>query len=101
MIILVVAGVLMAGFGTAYVASEDVRYLTRAGLEQTIILEARRPIGKMLTDQRTVRFIHGYGTGQLRRALASFLQAHPLVARFDSAPAEQGGGGVTVVELKD
>jgi DNA mismatch repair protein MutS2 len=55
----------------------------------------------LLTDQRTVRFIHGYGTGQLKRALAGFLQQHPLVARFDAAPPDQGGGGVTVVELKD
>ncbi len=55
----------------------------------------------LLADQHTVRFIHGYGTGQLRRALAEFLQQHPLVARFATAPPEQGGGGVTVVELKD
>jgi DNA mismatch repair protein MutS2 len=55
----------------------------------------------LLTDHRVVRFIHGYGTGQLKRALAGFLQQHPLVARFASAPPEQGGGGVTVVELKD
>jgi DNA mismatch repair protein MutS2 len=55
----------------------------------------------LLTDQRIVRLIHGYGTGQLKRALAGFLQQHPLVARFASAPPEQGGGGVTVVELKD
>jgi DNA mismatch repair protein MutS2 len=55
----------------------------------------------LLTDQRTVRFIHGYGTGQLKRALAGFLQQHPLVARIATAPPDQGGGGVTVVELKD
>jgi DNA mismatch repair protein MutS2 len=55
----------------------------------------------LLTDQRTVRLIHGYGTGQLKRALAGFLQQHPLVARFGAAPPDQGGGGVTVVELKD
>jgi DNA mismatch repair protein MutS2 len=55
----------------------------------------------LLTDQHVVRFIHGYGTGQLRRALAEFLQQHPLVARFAAAPPEQGGGGVTVVELKE
>ncbi len=55
----------------------------------------------LLTDHRTVRLIHGYGTGQLKRALAGFLQQHPLVARFDAAPPDQGGGGVTVVELKD
>jgi DNA mismatch repair protein MutS2 len=55
----------------------------------------------LLTDHRVVRFIHGYGTGQLKRALTGFLQQHPLVARFATAPPEQGGGGVTVVELKD
>jgi DNA mismatch repair protein MutS2 len=55
----------------------------------------------LLTDQRVVRLIHGYGTGQLKRALAGFLQQHPLVARFATAPPEQGGGGVTVVELKE
>ncbi len=55
----------------------------------------------LLTDLRTVRVIHGYGTGQLRRALAEFLQRHPLVAHFTAAPPEQGGGGVTVVELKE
>jgi DNA mismatch repair protein MutS2 len=55
----------------------------------------------LLTDQRVVRVIHGYGTGQLKRALTGFLQQHPLVASFAAAPPEQGGGGVTVVELKD
>ena len=55
----------------------------------------------LLGELRTVRVIHGYGTGQLRRAIAGFLQTHPLVAHFSPAPAEQGGGGVTVVELKE
>jgi DNA mismatch repair protein MutS2 len=55
----------------------------------------------LLTDQRVIRLIHGYGTGQLKRALTGFLQQHPLVARFATAPREQGGGGVTVVELKE
>jgi DNA mismatch repair protein MutS2 len=54
-----------------------------------------------MSDLRNVRVIHGYGTGQLRRAIAGFLQTHPLVATFAPAPAEQGGGGVTIVELKD
>jgi len=55
----------------------------------------------MFTDQRSVRVVHGYGTGQLRRAIAGFLKHHPLVAHFEEAPPGQGGGGVTVVELKE
>jgi DNA mismatch repair protein MutS2 len=54
-----------------------------------------------VTDQQTLRIIHGHGTGQLRRAIAGFLRDHPLVARFEAAPADQGGGGVTLVQLKD
>jgi DNA mismatch repair protein MutS2 len=55
----------------------------------------------LLSELRSVRLIHGYGTGQLRRAIAGFLQSHPFVSHFASAPPEQGGGGVTVVDLKD
>jgi DNA mismatch repair protein MutS2 len=55
----------------------------------------------LLSELRSVRLIHGYGTGQLRRAIAGFLQSHPLVSHFASAPPEQGGGGVTVVDLKE
>ncbi len=55
----------------------------------------------LLTDQRSVRLIHGYGTGQLRRAIAEYLRTHPLVESYQPAPQEKGGGGVTVVELKE
>jgi DNA mismatch repair protein MutS2 len=54
-----------------------------------------------VTDLRVLRLIHGHGTGQLRRALTEFLKGHPLVARAEAAPPEQGGGGVTIVELKE
>jgi DNA mismatch repair protein MutS2 len=55
----------------------------------------------LVTDQRTVRVIHGHGTGRLQKAISGFLKNHPLVAGFHTAPTEHGGGGVTVVELKD
>jgi len=48
--ILYTALALILGYGTAYVASEDVRYLTRAGIEQTLILEKRRPLAKLVAD---------------------------------------------------
>ncbi len=54
-----------------------------------------------VTDQHTIRIIHGHGTGQLRRAIGEFLKSHPLVARYQLAPQDQGGGGATIVELKD
>jgi DNA mismatch repair protein MutS2 len=54
-----------------------------------------------MTDQHTIRIIHGHGTGQLRRAIGEFLKTHPLVARYELAPQDQGGGGATIVELKD
>ena len=36
----------------------------------------------MVAELEVVRIIHGYGTGQLRRAIAEFLRAHPLVSNF-------------------
>ena len=55
----------------------------------------------LMSELRSVRLIHGYGTGQLRRAIAGFLHDHKFVQSYASAPPEQGGGGVTVVELKE
>ena len=55
----------------------------------------------MSGDLRELRIVHGHGTGQLRRAVAAFLKNHPLVDRFEAAPQNQGGGGATVVVLKD
>jgi DNA mismatch repair protein MutS2 len=55
----------------------------------------------LVAEFQTIRVIHGHGTGQLRRALAEFLQTHPLVAHFAAAPPDQGGSGVTVVSLKE
>jgi DNA mismatch repair protein MutS2 len=55
----------------------------------------------LLADFRSVRVVHGYGTGQLWRAIIQYLRSHPLVSNYQEAPPEQGGGGVTLVELKD
>jgi DNA mismatch repair protein MutS2 len=55
----------------------------------------------LITDASTLRIVHGYGTGQLRRAVSEFLKSHPLVAHFGPAPDNQGAGGATVVELKE
>jgi DNA mismatch repair protein MutS2 len=53
-----------------------------------------------LAGAENIRIIHGHGKGILRRAIAKFLTGHLQVDRFRLAPPEQGGGGVTLIELK-
>ncbi|MEO5895937.1 MAG: endonuclease MutS2 [Vicinamibacterales bacterium] len=55
----------------------------------------------LISEAKTVRIIHGYGTGQLRRAVGEFLKTHPTVASFGPAAENQGAGGATVAELKE
>lgn len=46
-----------------------------------------------------VRIIHGKGTGALRAAIREALARHPLVRGYESAPAAEGGDGVTIALL--
>ena len=43
--------------------------------------------------------IHGKGTGRLRQGVHEFLQQHPQVERFELAPQNEGGSGVTIAYL--
>jgi len=54
-----------------------------------------------LSGVPTVRIIHGHGTGALRRAVAGLLDGHPHVAGFRAAAQQEGGNGVTVVQLME
>ena len=67
--------------------------------------EASRRVDKFidnaaLAGKPQVRVIHGHGTGALRRGLAEFLLAHPLVESVHAEAQERGGTAVTVVELR-
>jgi DNA mismatch repair protein MutS2 len=55
----------------------------------------------LVTDLLEVRIVHGHGTGQLRKGLHAFLKTHPQVTKYYAAPENQGGGGATIVELKE
>ena len=48
-----------------------------------------------------VRIVHGKGTGALRQAVREYLRNHPLVESYQSASAQEGGEGVTVVTLAE
>jgi DNA-nicking Smr family endonuclease len=47
-----------------------------------------------------VRIIHGRGRGVQRALVHSILLKNPHVLRFKDAPAESGGWGATIVQLK-
>jgi DNA mismatch repair protein MutS2 len=53
-----------------------------------------------LAGKPSVRIIHGYGTGALRRGLAEFLSTHPLVERIHAEAEDRGGNAITVAELQ-
>jgi len=53
-----------------------------------------------LAGMPRVRIVHGSGMGILRKALRQYLQKHPHVESVTEPPANEGGGGATVVELR-
>jgi DNA mismatch repair protein MutS2 len=66
--------------------------------------EALDRVDKYLDDAvmagtQRVRIIHGKGTGALKRAIAGWLAQHPRIKGYQLAPPQEGGDGVTVVEL--
>jgi DNA mismatch repair protein MutS2 len=54
----------------------------------------------VLKGFKTVKIIHGYGTGQLRKAIHSHLKAKKNVKSFRLGDNLDGGTGATIVELK-
>jgi len=70
-------------------------------VEQAVDRVSRFLDDALVTDVQEIRIVHGHGTGQLRKGLHAFLKTHPLVEKFSAAPENQGGGGATVVSLKE
>ena len=67
-------------------------------------LEAEPILDKYLDDAfiaglRTVEINHGRGTGALRKFVREYLKDHRLVKGYHTAANNEGGLGVTVVEL--
>lgn len=51
------------------------------------------------TESGILWIIHGKGTGRLREGVHEFLGRHPQVERFELAPQNEGGTGVTIAYL--
>jgi DNA mismatch repair protein MutS2 len=55
----------------------------------------------VLAGLPSVRILHGKGTGALRKAVQEELRDNPLVSKYQLAPFDQGGEGITVVTFKE
>ena len=51
--------------------------------------------------KRTIRIVHGHGTGTLRRMVADVCREHPAVKSFKHPPGNRGGTGATEVEIEE
>jgi predicted aminopeptidase len=74
MVFFVVVAALFAGYGTAYLASDDVRYVTRAGFEETRILKSRQPLQRMVQDSSVAPAV--------RRSLQLVMDSRDYAARL-------------------
>jgi len=48
----------------------------------------------------TIRIVHGFGTGALRRGIREYLRGDARVKSFEDADVEGGGGAVTIARLR-
>jgi DNA mismatch repair protein MutS2 len=67
---------------------DEAEAVTLAAIDQAVV-----------ADNASLRIIHGRGTGVVRDRVRRVLKRDRRVRRFDFAPRNQGGTGVTIVEL--
>lgn len=58
--------------------------------------ELEAAIAKAIPTSGALWIVHGKGTGKLRQGVHQFLEKHPQVSRYELAPPEDGGEGVTI-----
>jgi len=83
----------------------DENFNSELNVIGTTVDEASDRVDKYLDDAflagvESIRIVHGHGKGALKRAIGALLKGHPHVERFSEAPANQGGGGATIVTLR-
>ncbi len=55
----------------------------------------------LIRHYKRVRIIHGWGSGALRNLTRTYCETHKnIVASYEGASGEEGGGGATIVHLK-
>ncbi len=81
-------------------AAADEVHLRGRTVEEALAVVDKYLDDAYLASLSPVRLVHGIGSGRLKRAIAEMLSRHPHVEAFGSAPADEGGQGVTIVRLK-
>ena len=81
-----------------------MRSIDELHLRRLTVDEALLKLDKYLDDAFVaglyqVKVIHGKGTGTLRQVVREQLAKHPLVKVYRPAGYNEGGAGVTIVEL--
>jgi DNA mismatch repair protein MutS2 len=103
------AGTAARGGGLHSHAERSVESAANARIELDVrglrAAEAEPLVERWIDDARLaglarVRLIHGKGTGLLGRALQSYLKSADCVKSVRYGNADEGGGGVSVVELQ-
>jgi DNA mismatch repair protein MutS2 len=90
----------------------DLRLAARSAISpeiQLLGLRAREAVEALdsylddvcLAGISPVRVVHGKGTGALQRAVWEYLQKHPQVSNYRLGEDGEGGGGVTIVSIKE
>ncbi len=54
----------------------------------------------LLSNSKTLKIIHGFGSGTLRKMVFEYFQKLPTVKRVQQGEGEQAGYGVTIIHLK-
>lgn len=91
---------------TSYYKNKDVKNIvTEIDIRGKNVEEGIYEVDKFLDNAflskvKTVSIIHGKGTGLLKKGIVDFLNKNPHVKKIEDAAFNQGGAGVTVVELK-
>ena len=85
--------------------SKSTNVSTEINLLGTTVDEAVAELDKYLDDAylahlKSVRIVHGKGTGALRKGVHNYLRRQKHVADFHLAEFGEGDAGVTIVEFK-
>ncbi|MFV0505152.1 MAG: endonuclease MutS2 [Bacteroidales bacterium] len=54
----------------------------------------------IVLGEKRLTILHGKGNGILREQIRSYLRTEPAVSKYYDAPLDQGGAGITIVELE-